>query len=200
MVARRIVMDSLVRPPWMTRREVNPRDVAANPASFGSSESRYRARTLETRARGMTTRSGRLLGMIFPICRVVCSTMRNSPVSLSSAGPEMQSEELTADGRAILRGFQVRSDRRRTDLIAERGLGLLQCGHLPDIIEIRRGNWNGAPPPPAYLGRRVEITGPSVRKLLIYGLNSSTRAFVPDFEDANAPRGGQPDSGAGEPD
>jgi malate synthase len=44
-----------------------------------------------------------------------------------------------------------------------------------------------APPPPALLDRRVEITGPVDRKMMINALNSGARVFMADFEDANSP-------------
>ena len=48
--------------------------------------------------------------------------------------------------------------------------------------------------------RRVEITGPVDRKMIINALNSGAKVFMADFEDANSPDLGQPDRGPGQPD
>ena len=53
--------------------------------------------------------------------------------------------------------------------------------------EIRDGDWQVPPPRPDYADRRVEITGPTDRKLVINALNSGAKGFMADFEDANSP-------------
>ena len=58
---------------------------------------------------------------------------------------------------------------------------------LPSTREVREGSWTVAPPREDYLDRRVEITGPTDRKLVINALNSGARGFMADFEDANSP-------------
>ncbi|MDQ2070758.1 malate synthase A [Natronospira bacteriovora] len=58
---------------------------------------------------------------------------------------------------------------------------------LPDTRSIREGDWRVAPIPPALRDRRVEITGPVDRKMIINGLNSGARVFMADFEDASTP-------------
>jgi malate synthase len=58
---------------------------------------------------------------------------------------------------------------------------------LPETQELREGAWRVAPPRSDYIDRRVEITGPSDRKLVINALNSGARGFMADFEDANSP-------------
>ncbi|MDS9469450.1 malate synthase A [Paracoccus sp. MBLB3053] len=64
-------------------------------------------------------------------------------------------------------------------------------GELPDYLagtrEIRQGIWKAAPVPTALEDRRVEITGPVDRKMMINALNSGARVFMADFEDATAP-------------
>ncbi len=52
---------------------------------------------------------------------------------------------------------------------------------------VRQGNWKVAPLPPDLLDRRVEITGPVDRKMVINALNSGAKVFMADFEDSNAP-------------
>ena len=66
-------------------------------------------------------------------------------------------------------------------------------GMLPDFsrsetsIEIREEDWQTAPIPPDLLERKVEITGPPVRKMVINALNSGANVFMADFEDSNSP-------------
>ncbi len=66
-----------------------------------------------------------------------------------------------------------------------------EAGALPDFLPetagVRSGDWRVAPLPPDLLDRRVEITGPTDRKMLINALNSGAKVFMADFEDANAP-------------
>src|SRR5262249_62016375 len=58
---------------------------------------------------------------------------------------------------------------------------------LPETASIREGDWKVAPLPDDLLDRRVEITGPVDRKMIINALNSGASCFMADFEDANAP-------------
>ena len=58
---------------------------------------------------------------------------------------------------------------------------------LEETREIREGDWQVAAPADDYLDRRVEITGPTDRKLVINALNSGAKGFMADFEDATAP-------------
>lgn len=53
--------------------------------------------------------------------------------------------------------------------------------------EIRSAQWMAAPIPADLMDRRVEITGPVDRKMIINGLNSGAKVFMADFEDANSP-------------
>src|SRR5436190_8927794 len=58
---------------------------------------------------------------------------------------------------------------------------------LEETREIREGDWRIAPEPEALADRRVEITGPTSRKMVINALNSGARGFMADFEDSNSP-------------
>src|SRR5271157_995570 len=58
---------------------------------------------------------------------------------------------------------------------------------LPETAEIRAANWAAAPIPHDLLDRRVEITGPVDRKMIINALNSGASVFMADFEDSNSP-------------
>jgi malate synthase len=61
---------------------------------------------------------------------------------------------------------------------------------LPETKQIREGDWTCAPIPADLRDRRVEITGPTDRKMVINALNSGAKMFMADFEDANSPTWG----------
>ena len=67
----------------------------------------------------------------------------------------------------------------------------LDAGRLPDFLpethDVREREWTVAPLRPDLVDRRVEITGPVERKMMINALNSGANVFMADFEDANAP-------------
>src|SRR5579883_2251804 len=67
----------------------------------------------------------------------------------------------------------------------------LDAGWLPDFLPetaaLRRDDWKIAPVPADLQDRRVEITGPVDRKMIINALNSGARVFMADFEDAHSP-------------
>jgi malate synthase len=62
-----------------------------------------------------------------------------------------------------------------------------EFGFLEQTKEIREADWKVAPLPQDLLDRRVEITGPVDRKMVINALNSGAKVFMADFEDSNAP-------------
>jgi malate synthase len=82
---------------------------------------------------------------------------------------------------------------RRQELLARRAERQrdFDAGNLPDFLpetsQIRAGAWTIAPQPKDMLDRRVEITGPTDRKMVINALNSGASTFMADFEDANCP-------------
>jgi malate synthase len=84
-------------------------------------------------------------------------------------------------------------DPRRRELLARRGWFREQLrsgqrpGFLPETAELRAAEWRVAPPPPDLIDRRVEITGPPDRKMVINALNSGASVYMADFEDAHAP-------------
>jgi malate synthase len=100
---------------------------------------------------------------------------------------------LTPEALEFLAGLHRLFDARRQDLLAARAKrqAELDQGALPefpsDTREIREGDWSVAPPPPDLQDRRVEITGPTDRKMLINALNSGAKVFMADFEDSNTP-------------
>ena len=105
----------------------------------------------------------------------------------------VREEILTDEALAFVAELHERFGARRTELLAarrERAAALARGGtldFLPETREIREGSWSVAAPPEDYLDRRVEITGPTDRKLVINALNSGASVFMADFEDANSP-------------
>ena len=67
----------------------------------------------------------------------------------------------------------------------------IDSGKLPDFLpetrEIRESDWKVAPVPDDLKDRRVEITGPVDRKMMINALNSGANVFMADFEDSHTP-------------
>jgi malate synthase len=90
-------------------------------------------------------------------------------------------------------GLQREFGRARTERLNARyeRQARFDAGELPDFLEstrhVREGDWSIAPPPGDLRDRRVEITGPVDRKMVINALNSGARVFMADFEDANSP-------------
>jgi malate synthase len=82
---------------------------------------------------------------------------------------------------------------RRRELVAARRLRQreIDAGAMPEFLpstaQIRAGDWQVAPIPADLLDRRVEITGPVERKMIINALNSGAKVFMADFEDSNSP-------------
>jgi malate synthase len=102
-------------------------------------------------------------------------------------------EVLTDDALEFVAGLHRRFNPVREQLLAARAerQQRIAAGELPDFLpetrEIREGDWQVAPVPPDLRDRRVEITGPVERKMMINALNSGARCFMADFEDANSP-------------
>src|SRR4051794_9218081 len=100
---------------------------------------------------------------------------------------------LTDEALAFVEGLHTGFEPRRQELLrarAERTKKLLAGGtldFLEETREIRESDWQVAPPPPDLQDRRVEITGPTERKMVINALNSGARGFMADFEDSNSP-------------
>ena len=102
--------------------------------------------------------------------------------------PDLDATILSADAVAFVADLHTHFDARRRELLAARADRPAPSGFLPETAEIRDDPaWRVAPPRADYLDRRVEITGPTDRKLVINALNSGARGFMADFEDANSP-------------
>jgi malate synthase len=114
-------------------------------------------------------------------------------VDVAPAREERLQEVLSREALDFVAELHGRFESRRQELLAarrERAAELARGGtldFLPETRELREGDWQVAAPPRDYLDRRVEITGPTDRKLVINALNSGARGFMADFEDANSP-------------
>ncbi|AQQ53976.1 malate synthase A [Planococcus lenghuensis] len=111
-----------------------------------------------------------------------------------TGGPVTGSDTvLTPAALEFLIGLHDRFDKRRKELLHNRQERQREIddGKLPDFLpetaHIRTGDWTVAPLPPDMQDRRVEITGPVNRKMIINALNSGAKMFMADLEDANSP-------------
>ena len=95
---------------------------------------------------------------------------------------------LTPEALALVHGLHREFGGRRLELLAarraRRGNPL---GFLPETAHVREGEWRVATAPPDLLDRRVEMTGPTDRKMTINALNSGARVWLADQEDASTP-------------
>jgi len=102
-------------------------------------------------------------------------------------------EILTDEALAFIADLERTFGARRLELLERRTeiQVKLDDGWLPDFLDetksIREGDWKVAPIPRDLLDRRVEITGPVERKMVINALNAGAKMFMADFEDSNAP-------------
>src|ERR671911_101635 len=110
-------------------------------------------------------------------------------------GPNVPGQErvLTPDALGFLEPLIRRFAPLRDQLLARRRevQRRLHTGELPDFLSetawVRASDWTVAPSAPDLTDRRVEITGPVERKMMINALNSGARVFMADFEDALSP-------------
>jgi malate synthase len=100
---------------------------------------------------------------------------------------------LSSEALAFLAGLHRQFEPERRALLARRTERQvdLDGGASPDFLvstaDVRAADWKVADAPPDLLDRRVEITGPCERKMMINALNSGARVFMADLEDALAP-------------
>src|SRR5881409_3620197 len=100
---------------------------------------------------------------------------------------------LTPEALQFVAALQREFNPRREELLRKREerKARLDAGERPDFLEetrsVRESDWTVAEIPGDLLDRRVEITGPVDRKMMINALNSGANVFMADFEDANSP-------------
>src|SRR3954462_2220033 len=118
-----------------------------------------------------------------------------SPLAIVDAEPLPRQEEvLTEAALAFVAELPRRFTPRRDELLARRAERRAEIARtstldfLPETAHIREDpDWRVAEAPPALQDRRVEITGPTDRKMTINALNSGAKVWLADFEDASAP-------------
>jgi len=114
-------------------------------------------------------------------------------VALSGRVTTEFAEILSPDALGFVAKLHRRFEPRRQELLARRAARQKEFdrGVLPDFLagtkKIRDAEWTIAPQPKDMLDRRVEITGPTDRKMVINALNCGASTFMADFEDANCP-------------
>jgi malate synthase len=126
----------------------------------------------------------------------ICSAEAFSIMAMNSATLVQSSAEtqiLTREATAFLHKLTAAFESRRQELLARRRAVQQEIdgGRMPDFLpetaSVRDADWKVAPIPKDLLDRRVEITGPVDRKMIINALNSGASVFMADFEDSNSP-------------
>ena len=121
------------------------------------------------------------------------STMARTPLVRGSEIPRGE-EILTPEALAFVAALDGAFAGRRADLLAERRARArrISAGETPGFLgssrSVRNDNgWRVARPAPGLVDRRVEITGPTTRKMTVNALNSGANIWMADFEDSTAP-------------
>ena len=114
-------------------------------------------------------------------------------ISINGTFSEQYAEILTPEASAFLLELHTKFNEKRKDLFQKRQARQKDINNnvlpdfLPETKNIRESDWTVAPLPKDLLDRRVEITGPVDRKMVINALNSGAKVFMADFEDSNSP-------------
>ena len=124
---------------------------------------------------------------------MVTPSASTNGVQILAPSREGQERVLTTEAVQFVVELQRRFNARRLGLLAARAerQRRLDAGEKPDFLKetqkIRESDWTVALVPADLLDRRVEITGPVDRKMIINALNSGAKVFMADFEDSNTP-------------
>lgn len=114
-------------------------------------------------------------------------------VAIEAAPASVHARVLTPEAVNFVATLCRRFGGRRDELLAARAARQqafdagARPGFLKETRAVREGDWTVAPLPTDLLDRRVEITGPTDRKMVINAMNSGASTFMADFEDANCP-------------
>ena len=123
------------------------------------------------------------------------SQLQSQTLDLEVRAPvaERYSDILSADALRFVERLVREFGPQREELLRGRAKRQreIDAGQRPDFLpeteHIRRADWTVAPIPRDLQDRRVEITGPTDRKMIINALNSGASVYMADFEDANSP-------------
>jgi malate synthase len=116
-----------------------------------------------------------------------------SNIKIAAQNINRLDEIISSDALNFLEELHNRFEPTRQSLLAKRVArqAKFDRGELPNFIpetqHIRDGDWQVSPIPHDLLDRRVEITGPVDRKMIINALNCGAKTFMADFEDSNSP-------------
>ncbi len=119
--------------------------------------------------------------------------MSTTGIELRSKSAPRTEEILSPEALAFLAALHRRFNATRLALLAARAerQKAFDAGVTPDFLPetraVREGDWKVAPVPADLQDRRVEITGPVDRKMIVNALNSGAKVFMADFEDASSP-------------
>ena len=115
-------------------------------------------------------------------------------IEVTGPAGDRYDEILTPGALALIARLQRELGQRRAGLLADRKTRQheLSAGAMLDFLDGTRAiredaSWRVAPPAPGLVDRRVEITGPTDKKMTINALNSGAKVWLADFEDANTP-------------
>ncbi len=120
-------------------------------------------------------------------------TLKTEEIQITAPMNRDYETVLTGDALRFLAALSHKFEGRRRELLAARSSRQtrLDAGEMPDFLPetaaVRAGDWKVAPIPADLQDRRVEITGPVDRKMIINALNSGASVFMADFEDSNSP-------------
>lgn len=122
-------------------------------------------------------------------------TMQPAPTVVVNAPHDVDrsTEILSPEALAFLAELQTRFGGRRDELLEARRSRRAEVSRtgrldfLDETRDVREGDWTVAPAPADFADRRVEITGPTERKMAINALNSGAKVWLADLEDANTP-------------
>jgi malate synthase len=122
----------------------------------------------------------------------VSETVRDIQIIEPAPGLPETARVLTPEAASFVADLHQRFDPTRRELLArrearQREIAAGEAGFLDETREVREGDWSVGPAPADLNDRRVEITGPCERKMLINALNSGARVFMADLEDASSP-------------
>lgn len=121
------------------------------------------------------------------------TTQRTAGVRINAGSSDLATELLTPEALAFITKLHRKFNGRRKELLAARRerQARFDAGERPDFLAhtelIRNDDWTIFPIPHDIRDRRVEITGPVDRKMIINALNSGAKVFMADFEDSNSP-------------
>jgi len=114
-------------------------------------------------------------------------------IEINAYPVDRQDEVLTPEALAFVAALHREFEPTRRELLAARGRRRAEVARtgrldfLEETAEIRAAEWQVAAAPPALVDRRVEMTGPTERKMTINALNSGAKVWLADFEDASTP-------------